>query len=427
MEKLEYGCIGEHLGHSYSAEIHTLLGGYRYRLCELAPGEVESFLRVHDFRGVNVTIPYKQAVMPFLDEIDRAAREIGAVNTILCRNGRLIGYNTDFYGMQMLLKRAGIVPQGRFAAVLGTGGTSLTACAVLRAMGAAGIVRVSRTPAESRVTGTETVSYGELLRRRAEIELIVNTTPVGMYPHDEGLPVDPAEFPRLRGIADAVYHPLRTNLVCRGLEQGIPSAGGLYMLVAQAAQAAALFLDRPDMVQATNRVFRTIRDRKENIVLIGMPGSGKSTLGKQLARKTGKAFVDSDEIFTARIGVAPAVYITTHGENAFRVEEAAVLRELSAGNGFVIATGGGAVVRQENVQALRRNGRLVWLDRPLCDIQPTMDRPLTCDREALERVYREREPLYRNAATLHVAVSGTPAETADRLLASLRDTGETEE
>ena len=427
MEKLEYGCIGEHLGHSYSAEIHALLGAYRYRLCELAPGEVAGFLRARNFCGINVTIPYKQAVMPFLDEIDHAACEIGAVNTILCRKGRLIGYNTDFYGMQMLLQRTGIDPCGRVAAVLGTGGTSLTACAVLRAMGAADIVRVSRTPVGNGAPGAETVSYDELLRQRAEIELIVNTTPVGMYPHDEGLPVDPAEFPRLCGITDAVYHPLRTNLVCRGLERGIPSAGGLYMLVAQAAQAAALFLNRPDMVQATDRVFRAIRDRKENIVLIGMPGSGKSTLGRQLAEKTGKVFADSDEIFAARIGVTPADFIMTHGERAFRTEEAAVLRELSAGNGYVIATGGGAVTRSENVRALRRNGKLVWLDRPLCDIRPTTDRPLTRDREALERVYRERMPLYRNAAALHFTVSGTPAEAADKLLAALKYTEEMEE
>ena len=427
MEKLEYGCIGEHLGHSYSAEIHALLGTYRYRLCELAPQEVEGFLRARAFRGVNVTIPYKQTVMPFLDEIDRTAREIGAVNTILCREGRLIGYNTDFYGMRMLLRRAGIEPQGRFAAVLGTGGTSLTACAVLRAMGAAHIVRVSRMPAGDGVPGTETVNYDELLRRRAEVEIIINTTPVGMYPRDEGLSVDPTEFPCLCGIADAVYHPLRTNLVCRGLERGIPSAGGLYMLVAQAAQAAALFLDRPDTVQDTERVFRTIRERKENIVLIGMPGSGKSTLGKQVAERTGKAFADSDELFTARIGMTPADFIKAHGEDAFRLKETAVLRELAAENGYVIATGGGVVTRQENVRALRRNGRLVWLDRPVCDIQPTADRPLTCDREALERVYRERESLYRDAAALHVAVSGTPAEAADRLLASLRYAAETEE
>lgn len=410
----EYGCIGEHLGHSFSAEIHAMLGKYDYRLCELKPEEVGDFMRARDFRGINVTIPYKRTVIPYLDSIDGAARAIGAVNTVLCRDGKLIGYNTDFYGMRLLLRRAGIDVRGQCAAVLGTGGTSSTACAVLRAEGAASVIRVSRKPA-----GEDTVGYDALYGRREDIGILLNTTPVGMFPHDEDIPADPADFPHLRGVADAVYHPLQTAFVCRARACGIPAAGGLYMLVAQAAYAAALFLDRPDMPDRTDDVYTAIRERKENIVLIGMPGSGKSTLGRLLAARTGKPFADSDALLAQRVGMTPAAYLTAHGEEAFRQEESAVLRELAAGTGCIIATGGGAVTRNENIQALRRNGRLVYLDRPLSGIQPSDDRPLTRDRAALERVFRAREALYREAADLRFPVSGAPEDCADRLLAAL--------
>ena len=318
----EYGCIGEHLGHSFSAEIHAMLGKYDYRLCELKPEEVGDFMRARDFRGINVTIPYKRTVIPYLDSIDGAARAIGAVNTVLCRDGKLIGYNTDFYGMRLLLRRAGIDVRGQCAAVLGTGGTSSTACAVLRAEGAASVIRVSRRPAEE-----DTVGYDALYGRREDIGILLNTTPVGMFPHDGDMPADPADFPHLRGVADAVYHPLRTAFVCRARACGIPAAGGLYMLVAQAAYAAALFLDRPDMPDRTDDVYATIRERKENIVLIGMPGSGKSTLGRLLAARTGKPFADSDALLAQRVGMTPAAYLTAHGEEAFRQEESAVLRD----------------------------------------------------------------------------------------------------
>lgn len=410
----EYGCIGEHLGHSFSAEIHAMLGHYDYRLCELKPEEVGDFMRARAFRGINVTIPYKRTVIPYLDAIDDAARAIGAVNTVLCREGKLTGYNTDFYGMRMLLRRAGIDVRGRCAAVLGTGGTSATACAVLRAEGAASVVRVSRKPA-----GADVIGYDELYRRREDIEILLNTTPVGMFPHDGDMPADPADFPHLCGVADAVYHPLQTAFVCRARERGIAAAGGLYMLVAQAACAAALFLDRPDMPDRTDSVFAAIRARKENTVLIGMPGSGKSTLGRLLAVRTGKPFADSDTLLAARVGMTTAAYMTSHGEEAFRREETAVLRELAAKTGCIIATGGGAVTRRENIQALRRNGRLVFLDRPLDNIRPSDDRPLTRDRAALERIFRAREALYREAADLRFAVAGSPEDCADRLAAAL--------
>ena len=273
-EEVRYGCIGEHLGHSFSREIHTMLGDYDYRLCELAPEEVESFLLAKKFCGINVTIPYKQTVIPYLDEVDPAARRIGAVNTVLHKNGKLIGYNTDYYGMRALLLRAGIDLRGQQVAILGSGGTSATAWAVAQDAGAAGIVRVSRHPKKE---GDE-IGYAELYRRADRIGAIINTTPVGMFPHEEGLAVDPTAFAHLCGVADAVYHPLCTSLVCRAATMGIPATGGLYMLVAQAAKAAELFFDDLSMTEKTEAVFQRILWQKQNIVLIGMPGSGKSTL-----------------------------------------------------------------------------------------------------------------------------------------------------
>lgn len=407
---MEYGCIGEHLGHSFSAEIHPLLASYDYCLREIAPDDVDAFLRARRFRGINVTIPYKQTVMPYLDEIDDAAASIGAVNTVLCRDGRLIGYNTDFYGMRALLERTEIPIRGRYVAILGTGGTSRTARAVAESIGAAKVVRVSRTP-----RGEGEISYETLSRERAEVEVLINTTPLGMFPHEGGMAVDPADFPALCGAADAVYHPLRTRFICRALELGLPAAGGLYMLVAQAAKAAALFLDDESVIAKTDGVYRELLRRKQSIVLIGMPGSGKTTLGRLLAERSGRPFYDSDSLLCDRLGLSAGDYIVSHGEAAFRREETAVLAELAEKSGCVIATGGGAVTVRDNIRALRRNGLIVFVDRPLANIEPTPDRPLSCDRAALEARYRERLPLYRAAADITLTVTGSPEHTAARL------------
>lgn len=408
---MEYGCIGEHLGHSFSAEIHPLLADYSYCLREVAPDCVDEFLRARRFRGINVTIPYKQTVIPYLDEIDEAAERIGAVNTVICRDGRLIGYNTDFYGMRALLERIGIPMSGRYVAILGTGGTSRTAMAVAASMGAARVVRVSRTP-----RGEGEISYETLHAEADRVQVLINTTPLGMFPHAQGMAVDPAAFPALCGAADAVYNPLRTRFICRAREVGVPAAGGLYMLVAQAARAAALFTGDDTIVSKSDSVYRELLRRKRSIALIGMPGSGKTTLGRLLAARTGKPFFDSDELLCGRLGMSPGEFIRARGEEAFRREESAVIAELAERSGCIIATGGGVVTQKCNVEALRRNALTVLLDRPLEDIKPTPERPLSCDRAALEARYRERQPLYRAAAELTVPISGTPEEAAECLL-----------
>ena len=400
---MEYGCIGEKLGHSFSREIHEALCGYRYELKELAPREVGAFLKEGDFRGINVTIPYKETVIPYLDEIDEAARAIGAVNTIVRRDGKLLGFNTDHTGMRDLLRRAGIDPKGKKVLIAGSGGTSKTALAVARALGAREARRVSRTGAQGLIT------YEEAARDHADAEIWIQATPCGMFPKAGVMPFDPARYPRLTGVMDAIYNPLRSRLVLEARARGARAAGGLYMLVAQAARAAEIFTGDPVGEDRVEKVYRDLARQKEDLVLVGMPGCGKSTLGRMAAKKLGMDFFDADEVLQRETGLHPADFIRQRGEEAFRDAEEKVLRDLSARHHAVIATGGGAVLRRENVLNLKGNGRIVFIDRAAADLPVTADRPLSSDRAKLARLYEEREPLYRAAAD--EVIAAVPAKT----------------
>ena len=404
---MNYGCIGEHLPHSFSKEIHALIGDYAYELKELTPEQLPGFLTARDFRGVNVTIPYKQAVIPFLDRLDGTAREIGAVNTIVNRNGTLWGYNTDLSGLLCLFRHAGVSPEGGKALILGTGGTSRTAACALKLLGAREILKVSRSARDG------AVSYEEALRFHPDAGCVLNTTPCGMFPHPEEQPLSLKAFKGLQGLVDVVYNPLRTRLVLEARSLGIPAEGGLYMLVAQAVRASELFLDTTYPETLTDRIYASVLRQKENIVLIGMPGSGKTAAGRILARRLGRRFLDSDRIVAERAGKSIPEIFRDSGETAFRALEAEVIRELSSGSGTVISTGGGAVLNPENVAALRRNGRLFWLNRPLGSLRPTDDRPLADTADKMARLFSEREPVYRAAADEIVPVSGTPEQTAE--------------
>lgn len=413
---MEYGLIGEKLGHSFSREIHNLLASYTYDLKELPKNELDTFMKSRNFKGVNVTIPYKESVIPYLDEIDEAAKAIGAVNTIVNREGRLIGYNTDYYGMRELLLSRSIRIEKRFVAVLGTGGTSKTACAVAKSLGASRIVRVSRNPHSD-----GDISYDELEAIKTDIQIIINTTPVGMYPNENCAPLDIDGFSALEGVVDAIYNPLRTKLISDARARQIRAAGGLYMLVAQAARAAELFTGDCNMMQKTEKAYYSILKNKQNIVLVGMPGSGKSTLGRMLAKKTGKAFYDSDSEIEKQTGMCIPDYFSKYGEDGFRAIETDVIKRLSLLGGIVIATGGGAVIRSENIDSLAKNGIIVYLDRPISDIKITSNRPLTRSVDDLKKKYYERHEMYEKSADITVMVKGSEKSTMSTLINALKD------
>lgn len=403
---MQFGLIGEHLAHSFSKEIHAGLGQYPYELLEMPPEAVASFMQTKDFSGINVTIPYKQTVIPFLTEIHPHAAKIGAVNTVLNKNGDLYGYNTDFGGLSALIQKAGISLKDKKVLILGTGGTSRTALAVANSLGAKEIYRVSRSK------GWDVLTYQEVAAAHTDAEILINTTPCGMYGNQQGMPIDPDLFPHLSGVIDAIYNPLRTPLVQKALERGVPATGGLYMLVMQGVLASELFLGVTYPQETVDTLYRNILLSKENIVLTGMPSSGKSTVGKLIAKTLNRPFIDTDTEIEKRAGRPISEIFATQGETAFRDMETAVIKEVAATTGAVIATGGGAVLRKENVDALRTSGTLFFLNRPLDLLIPTDDRPLAGSREAIEKRFSERFSLYCHTADTIIDGSGTPEAVA---------------
>lgn len=403
---MNYGLIGEKLGHSFSREIHEKLGRYAYDLCEIKKDELNAFMTARSFTGINVTIPYKTDVIPYLDELSDLAREVGAVNTVVNRGGKLFGDNTDVWGLISLVRRMRPDLAGLTVLILGTGGTSRAALAAAKFLGAKKAVRVSRTGRDGALT------YEEAYRDYADAEFLINTTPVGMFPHAGSSPVDLAKFPLLTGVVDAIYNPLNTRLLLDAKQRGIKAENGLYMLVAQAMKSAELFTDSPIDPAVTETIYTELLFEKRNVVLIGMPGSGKTTLGRLLADKLGRTFVDSDVEIVKSAGAPITEIFATKGEDAFRDLESAVIRDLSETGGRILATGGGAILREENLAALKSNGVLVWLDRPLGDLLPTSDRPLANRIDQIKALYVVRRPLYERAADLTVSVHGSPENTA---------------
>lgn len=410
---MKYGLIGEHLKHSYSCEIHAQIADYEYELHEIPPSELGGFLKKREFNAINVTIPYKQDVIPYLDEISDTAKRIGAVNTIVNRNGRLYGDNTDFAGMLALAKHIGVDMKGRKVLILGTGGASKTGHALAEYMGAQSVFYVSRSGKDG------SISYEQAVTEHGDAQIIINATPVGMFPKQDGRPIDISAFPKLEGVIDAIYNPLRTNLILDAQERGIPAEGGLYMLSAQAVHASAVFRDIPLDESLVDKAFKSVKNDKQSIVLIGMPSSGKTTVGRILAEKCGKQLADTDEYIVRKIGMPISDFFAKHGEAEFRKIEKETVAELSATGGRIIATGGGAVLDAENVRALKQNGVLVFLDRRPENLIATDDRPLASRRSALEKLYAERYDIYCAAAELHIDANTTPEAEADAILKEL--------
>lgn len=403
---MQYGCIGERLTHSFSKIIHGQLAEYPYELREIPMGELDTFMTARNFKAINVTIPYKQDVIPYLHEVEEMAAAIGAVNTIVNRGGLLYGYNTDFGGMVALIHHIGLDLMGKKVLILGSGGTSRTAMAVAKHLGAGEVYTVSRTGKGGSLT------YEEVERAHLDAQILINTTPRGMFSRQSGMPIDPALFSHLAGAVDAVYNPLRTEFILAARKMGARAAGGLYMLVAQAVLASEIFLHAHYPEGTIEAIYRRIKSGKENIVLTGMPGSGKSTVGKLLAEKLGRPYFDVDEQITEKIGKTPAELISAEGETAFRDIESEVIRGLAMETGAVIATGGGAVLRRENVDALRMNGKVFFLDRPVELLLPTEDRPLSSTKEAILARYNERYDRYVATADVVIANDGTPQMAA---------------
>ena len=413
---MKYGLIGEHLPHSFSKEIHAKIADYTYELHELEKHELDGFMRKKDFIAINVTIPYKKDVIPYLTEIDENAGKIGAVNTIINRDGALYGYNTDFFGMSALIRKIGVDLFGKKVAILGTGGTSNTAVAVCEALGAKQTIVVGRSAKKG------VISYEDLYRDHTDVDYIINTTPCGMYPYPDGnetisaTPVDLSAFPSLKGVTDAVYNPLRTNFIMDARERGIPAEGGLYMLVAQAVVAAEKFMGKSIDPSVTDRIFTEIQASKENIILSGMPGSGKSTVGKYLAKTLNRKFIDTDEEIVRQTGKEITEIFAEIGNSGFRKIEAEVIARVSSENqGAVIATGGGAILRDDNIRALKRGGKIYFLNRPIEDIVPTADRPLALDRAALEARFRERYERYLSTCDREIKNTKSPAIAAQMI------------
>ena len=400
---MEYGLLGERLGHSFSPQIHRDLAGYDYQLLPTPPEAVEDLFARRAFQGLNVTIPYKRTVMPLCDEIDPRAAAIGAVNTVVNQNGRLTGYNTDIDGFLYMARRAGVDMTGKKVVILGSGGTSRTARAAAGELGAREIVTVSRHGEDN---------Y-QNLSRHADAQVLVNTTPVGMYPNWGQSPVSLESFPALEGVLDVVYNPLRTALLLQAEERGLPRSCGLPMLVAQAKRAAELFTGRNIDDSRTEAVLHGLREQLTSIVLIGMPGCGKTTVGRALAGKLGRTFVDLDEEIVRRAGMSIPEIFAREGEAGFRERESALVREFGERTGLVVSTGGGVVTRRENYIPLKQNGLLLHLRRDPAAL-PTDGRPLS-QATAPEELWRRRAPLYAAFADGEIDNNGTLAGTLEQI------------
>lgn len=403
---MKCGLLGRRLSHSYSPYIHSKLGDYSYDLFELEPEEIGDFLKNGDFTGINVTVPYKKDVIPYLDELTPVARQLGAVNTVVRSGGKLIGHNTDCFGFMTMVRASGLAVAGKKVLILGSGGASNTAVAVLKELGAHAVI-ISRH-GENNYTN---------LHLHADAAVIVNTTPVGMYPNAGQTPIDLDLFPALEGVLDVVYNPTRTTLLLAAEKRNLIAINGLLMLVAQAKEAAEWFTETAIAEDVISTIYRDLRLRMENIILIGMPGSGKTTVGRLLTQKTGKTFIDADEELVRCAGRSIPEIFARDGEPAFRQLETGVLSEIGQKSGLVIATGGGCVTQERNYPLLHQNGTVFCLKRDLLKL-PTDGRPLS-QRSTAEELYRTRKPLYEAFADFMIDNNGAPSDAAARILSIL--------
>ena len=403
------GLLGRKLSHSYSPLIHSFLGNYSYELFEREPDMIKSLLDQTDLRGCNVTIPYKKAVIQYLDILSPTAQKLGSVNTIIrTSDGKLYGYNTDHYGSHQLILKSGIEVSGKKILVLGSGGASNTVIQVLYELGAEPVI----------ISRSGEYNYDNLHIHK-DAQVIINTTPVGMYPDTDASPIEVRQFPRLKGVIDLIYNPYRTRLLMDAEENGIPNINGLWMLVAQAKRSAELFLETelPDSI--IGEIHREVNAKMRNIILIGMPGCGKSTVGNALANALGKPFLDSDYEICRMTGKSIPQIIQEDGEAAFRKKESKVLLDFGKRSGIILATGGGCVTVPENRSLLRQNSTVIWLQRALEKL-PTYGRPLS-QTTSLQKMYEMRAPLYEQFSDVIVSNDGSLDDTINSIIQYLEE------
>lgn len=404
---MKCGLLGEKLGHSYSPQIHRLLGSYDYQLFEKQPDQLKDFLKNGDFHGLNVTIPYKKAVIPFLSSLSPVAEKLGAVNTVVRReDGSLIGHNTDYFGFRTMVEASGLQLAGKKALILGSGGASNTAVTVMKELGCE-VVVISRS-------GENNYSN---LERHSDAAIVVNCTPVGMYPNVDASPISLAHFPVLEGVLDLIFNPARTRLLQEAEDRGIVAMNGLLMLVAQAKESAEWFTGNLIPSDLIGNIHQKLQKQMENIILIGMPGSGKSQIAAVLSQRTGRKVFDSDAEIVAAAGKSIPQIFQQDGEEAFRTLETQALAQLGKQSGIIIATGGGCITRQENYPLLHQNGRILWLKREI-ELLPTQGRPISQTRD-LNELYQARRPLYEAFADEIIDNTGTVAEAAEKILERL--------
>lgn len=400
---MHYGLLGQKLSHSYSPQIHAALADYTYELMQIEPENLEAFMQEKNFAGINVTIPYKKAVLPYCNALSDQAKRLGAVNTIVKQpDGTLWGHNTDYFGFQQMVRISGLAVRNKKVLVLGSGGAGVTASAVLQDIGA-DVVIISRKGENN---------YGNLHLHK-DASVIVNATPVGMFPNTGLSPVNLAEFPNLQGVLDLVYNPSKTEFLLQAEKLGLVAQNGLYMLVAQAKESAEYFSSAKIPNSRIQDVYIALRQKTENIVLIGMPGSGKNTVGTILADSLNRKFVDTDALIVQRVGISIPAFIKQFGVEAFRQEESAVIQDISKQTGLVIATGGGCVTLEENYNPLHQNGKIVWIQRDIASLSVD-GRPLS-QMGSLADMYEARKPLYSRFCDIVINNNATPNVAAQAI------------
>ena len=406
---LRCGLLGRKLGHSYSPQIHSMLSDYEYLLYEKEPEELEEFLKSGEFDGLNVTIPYKKSVIPYCAELSESARAIGSVNTIIKRpDGTLYGDNTDAFGFESLVRKCGISVDGKKALVLGSGGASVTVCAVLKKLGAKEVLVISRKGENN---------YDNI-SNHADAEIIVNATPVGMYPNNGEKAVDLSIFNGLSGVLDVVYNPARTAILLQAEELGVPGACGLHMLVAQAKRSSELFTGSTIADSEISRIEAVLSRQMQNIVIIGMPGSGKTTVSNRLGELLSRKVCDTDAEIVSRAGMSIPEIFEKFGEEHFRRLETEVMADVGKQGGLIISTGGGCITRAENYPLLHQNGTIVWIKRDLDRLERD-GRPISMKTDLAE-LYAKRRALYERFADICVDNNGSIDETVSFIMEALQ-------